>query len=424
MGKLGKLFGWNKRPVFWFYAVMVKILILPLLEKYLWLKNKLTKRAPHFKDWVFVLAVNRFLIYVFLILLALGVVTSNLLAYEGREDYGQKALINKIANVGEQDMVEDSNSIVNDYKVYSYQEESNFLDAGLAAEPSSQEDLSNQTAQLMIAPGGTAIIKPSSIEQGEANRRSISEYLVIDGDSIGKVAVKFGISVNTLLWANNLSFSSVIKPGQKLLVPPVSGVIHKVVKGDTVAKIAKQYNALEENIREFNQLDESSNLVVGTNLIVPGGRIVYTPKPRAYADNNASPTRNRNTVNDIQVSGTGSMSWPNGCYRITQYFKGWRHTGVDIACPWGTTVRAADGGRVIRVQYGRTGYGYNVIIDHGDGLQTLYGHLSEIDVEVGQYVYKGQAIAAEGSTGRSTGPHLHFEVRVGGVQVNPLRYVR
>lgn len=118
------------------------------------------------------------------------------------------------------------------------------------------------------------------------------------------------------------------------------------------------------------------------------------------------------------------MLWPIGCSRITQYFKGWIHTGVDIACPYGTAIVAAADGVVSRVQYLNYGYGYNVIIDHGGGKKTLYAHNSSISVVVGQSVSQGEVIAKEGSTGRSTGPHLHFEVIINGQKVNPLSYIR
>jgi len=183
-------------------------------------------------------------------------------------------------------------------------------------------------------------------------------------------------------------------------------VRHVIAKGDTIAKIAKKYDALEDKIIEFNGLEDSDSLVAGESLIIPDGRIIFTAKPSIYA--NPVPVQHKGTGSDVAISATGNMIWPNSCHNISQYFKGWRHTGVDIACPWGVDVHAADGGRVSRVQYGKTGYGYNIIIDHGGGKQTLYGHLSEILVDQGQYVSKGQVIGHEGSTGHSTGPHLHF----------------
>jgi murein DD-endopeptidase MepM/ murein hydrolase activator NlpD len=241
------------------------------------------------------------------------------------------------------------------------------------------------------------------------------------------VANSFGVSVNTILWANNLAFTSYIREGQKLIIPPTTGVLHKVAKGDTVSRIARLYSATEEAINSYNEL-EDGGLKAGETIIVPGGRIIYTPKPSqsgtAYSNQTGRSSSVKVNDSDIPVSSGGRMAWPSACQRISQYYRGWLHTGVDIACPWGTSVRAAESGVVTRVQYGKTGYGYNVIISHGGGKETLYGHLSKIMVSAGDRVEKGQIIANEGSTGRSTGPHLHFEIRINGSRVNPLSYIR
>ena len=411
---------------------LFKLLVLPSYGSYLKLKNKINKKTSSTKDVLLLFFTNRYLIHFIIFAVAVSVSISNVLAYESKENYGQHALIYKITGTAGAEEIEDTNTIADSPAVYNYQNNQGYLVGNLYTENQKRDEEvdNNKTQGDMSLTPDLAIQKPNLPDTHESAkaRNATEEYIVQDGDSIGRIAAKFGVSVNTLLWANNLSFSSYVKPGQKIIVPPVSGVIHKVVRGDTIAKIAQQYGADENTIREFNKLADTG-LIIGKNIIVPGGRVIYTTKPRAVPYNNVitrntRPAANADHDQDVIVSTGSRMSWPNGCHTITQYFKGWRHTGVDIACPWGTTVRAADAGRVVRVQYGRTGYGYNVIIDNGGGKQTLYGHLSRIDVEQGEYVEKGEAIAAEGSTGRSTGPHLHFEVRVGGVQVNPLSYIR
>ncbi|MBU1146219.1 peptidoglycan DD-metalloendopeptidase family protein [Patescibacteria group bacterium] len=259
---------------------------------------------------------------------------------------------------------------------------------------------------------------PSSIN--ESTRTKVIEYQVEGGDSIGTIAEKFGISVNTVLWSNNLTSRSTIRPGDKLVILPTSGVLHKVKSGDTVDKIAKYYSSESEKILSFNALPDASDIKIGEYLVVPDGKV---PPPAPIPQ---STIASRNTVNipssSIVPTG-GKLLWPNGCSRISQYF-GWRHTGVDIACPAGTSIRAADDGVVTRVQYINTGYGHNVMIDHGGGVVTLYGHMTKIYVEPGETVKRGQEIGLEGSTGRSTGPHLHFEVRINGKFYNPLNYIK
>lgn len=405
--------------------VFFKSVILPLYGRYLWLKSRLVKMAPKKKDRFLLIFTNRYLIHLLILLVGIGVATSNLLAYESKEDYGQNALVYKLAGISEAEIIEDNTTITDEAKVYNYQDQGTFIEGNSFSDiPNSDAD--NVFTDQATTQGDLALIKPDilSTTEAKATKGVVNEYIVMDGDTLSSIARKFGVSLNTVLWANNLSFSSYVKPGQKLLVPSVSGVIHQVVRGDTLSKIAQKYNVAVSIISEANGLSDES-LAVGNKLIIPGGQIIVTVKPRAVTTYvNQKPVAQPAVNIGEPISGTGRMIWPNGCYRITQYFKGWRHTGVDIACSWGTPLRAADSGRVVRVQYGRTGYGYNVIIDHGGGIQTLYGHMSSISVEQGEYVEQGQIIGNEGSTGRSTGPHVHFEVRINGLMVNPLSYIK
>lgn len=397
-------------------------IILPLYGRYIWLKSKAAKIAPEKKDRFLIIFTNRYLIHLLILLIGLGVAFSNILAYETKEDYGQNALIYKLAGVSDAAIIEDNNAVSVDAQAYNYQSEGIFVEGNSFAE-TGDSDSDNIFTDLATAQGDLALVKPDivSTEETKSSLASIRTYTVAEGDTISKIAAKFGVSVNTILWANNLSFSSYVKPGQTLSVPSISGVIYKVAKGDTISKIALKYGVAAAKITEANGLADEG-LVIGKNLVIPGGKIIETSKPRTAVA--ATPAKASASTNAAPVSGTGRMVWPNGCQRITQYYKGWRHTGVDIACPQGTALRAADSGRVTRVQYGRTGYGYNVMIDHGGGIVTLYGHMSSIGVSVGDYVERGQVIGAEGSTGRSTGPHLHFEVRINGAMVNPLSYIR
>lgn len=402
--------------------LIFKLVILPLYGRYLWLKSRLIKLAPQKSDRLLLIFTNRYLLHLLILLIGIGVATSNLLAYESREDYGQNALVYRLAGMSDVELIEDTNTITDEAKVYNYQDQGTFIQGNSFVDITNADE-DNILTEAATTQGDLALIKPDILNTSEAKSSigSIQEYTVAEGDTISRIAYKFGVSINTVLWANNLSFSSFVKPGQKLLVPTISGVIHKVAKGQTLSAIAKKYGIAATEIAKANGLSDES-LKVGKILIIPGGKIIETPRPRVVSQP-ARPVQ-ISTWDEAPISGTGRMIWPNGCQRITQYFKGWRHTGIDIACAWGTTLRAADSGRVARVQFARTGYGYNVIIDHGGGVQTLYGHMSRIDVEVGEYVEKGESIGAEGSTGRSTGPHCHFEVRVNGVQVNPLSYVR
>ena len=287
-----------------------------------------------------------------------------------------------------------------------------------------------------LAFGGSAVTKPIIIPGGLAvrpgmatpGRTAIALYEVKPGDVIGNIARSFGISVETILWANNLTARSLIRPGDILKVLPVDGVTHKVVRGDTILKLAKTYGAKAEDIVSFNNLKEDgTNIVVGGELIIPHGR--RAASTRAIAGQGQSPARS-NPLGKIvpppslSIPAGAGYVWPTAATIITQYF-GWRHTGLDIAGKIGTPVYAARAGEVVKSQCGwNGGYGCYVIIEHADGLRTLYAHNSQLYVSPGESVSQGQVISLMGSTGRSTGPHVHFEVRIGGRFANPLQYVR
>lgn len=252
-------------------------------------------------------------------------------------------------------------------------------------------------------------------------RDKVIEYEVQPGDTVSLIATKFDIDSDTIRWENNLASVNDIKPGQKLRILPVTGVAHKVTRGETVYSISKKYQADAQAIVDFpfNTFadNETFALEVGQTLIVPDGQI---PNQVLWSPNLAV---TRKTPDAGAVSATGQFVWPSSGM-ITQRFV-WYHKGTDIANSGFPPILAADSGKVLVAGWpDNSGYGNRIILDHGNGYQTLYGHLSRIYVTVGQTVKRGDVIGQEGSTGRSTGPHLHFEIRRGGVQVNPLEYLK
>jgi len=249
-------------------------------------------------------------------------------------------------------------------------------------------------------------------------RVKTEDYLVLQGDTISSIADKFGISINTILWENKLGAYSIIRPGDKLVILPTTGVSHKVKKGDTVEKLAKLYGVTTEEIKQFNNLADDVTLALEQIIIVPGGVPYSAPKPKTVQKLPVVPPQSL-----LPAPVGPGMLWPTSVRRITQYFS-WRHPGADIAGPVGTPIYAADDGVVTLVEKKRTGYGWQLMIDHGNGFKTRYGHNSKMLVSLGQRVSKGEVIALMGSTGRSTGPHLHFEVYAFGRRVNPFSYVK
>jgi len=276
------------------------------------------------------------------------------------------------------------------------------------------------------------VFKPQLVTTGTGGddslatvRKEIIYYTVQNGDTVSTISRRFGLTVNTILWANNLTSFSLIRPGDSLVILPYSGVLYTVKKGDTLAKIANIYDVELEKILSCNTLGNS--LSVGQKIVVPGAKKISTTvaATRTSSSNYTGISVIKDLIKNPGVKATGNkMAWPTVGTRITQYFS-WRHNGVDIGNKVGTPIYAADSGVVTIAQGGYNGgYGITILIDHGGGKKTRYGHLSKLFVKVGDEVAKGENIGAMGSTGRSTGPHLHFEVIINGGRYNPLNYIR
>lgn len=251
-------------------------------------------------------------------------------------------------------------------------------------------------------------------------RDGVITYTVQLDDTVLGIAEHFKLNPNTIVWANleDLSKPFVMEVGEILLIAPIDGVLHTVKEGDTVAKIAKLYKVTDEVIVGYapNELASADDaLTVGTILIVPDGD--RTPPEQLVA----APSARGGTGTSAPWRAAGFV-WPS-YGRLTQRFWLPAHPAIDIGAPTGTPVVAADGGTVITAGWSSVGYGNLVVIRHADGFGTLYAHLSSIDVSPGDAVARGQRIGAIGSTGRSTGPHLHFEIQVGGRSYNPLVYL-
>lgn len=231
----------------------------------------------------------------------------------------------------------------------------------------------------------------------------IAEYTVQPGDLLSFIASDYGVSVDSIIWANNLVNANSIKPDQVLRIPPVSGIIHKVKNGDTVASIAKKYGVTADKILSFNSRKENQSLDIDEELIVPDGQIksVITAKPGTKS----VPAQRFSYLPDL---GDYFMIPTQG--RTSQGIHG--RNGIDKANSCGTPVYAAADGSattVDNVGY-NGGFGKFIKLAHPNGTETLYSHASKLLITAGQIVAKGQLIALMGSTGRSTGCHLHFEV--------------
>jgi murein DD-endopeptidase MepM/ murein hydrolase activator NlpD len=348
---------------------------------------------------------------------------------------GHKTLVYQLVGPGDQDFSLEEIS-ANPTNITTAKQTDSWKQGAVSTQPITTALTDNTTTQTditSIGANGMAVNKPTIIPGASlpgttvtTGRSEMVSHTVQPGDTIGVIAEKYNISVATILWANDLSVRSYIRPGDELKILPVSGLIHKVSKGDTLLKIASLYDTETEKIIKYNKLkNDGSDIIVGEELLIPDGvkpRPVstYTPPVQKY-------TQLSNVVapppSVAAPAGSGYL-WPTSVRYISQYY-GWRHTGLDIAGPVGTPLYASKSGKVIMSQCGYNGgYGCYIIIDHGGGVQTLYGHASKLYVSVGDQVVQGETIAAMGSTGRSTGPHIHFEVRINGSRMNPLKYIR
>jgi len=240
--------------------------------------------------------------------------------------------------------------------------------------------------------------------EDQAGSDQISIYVVREGDNLSQIASMFNVSVNTIVWSNDIARGSKIVPGQNLVILPISGVKYEVKKGDTVKSIAKKLNGDADEIIKFNDLPASGQLAEGQTIIVPNGEIA--PVLAAKSDLKSSPVRGANGP-----SYAGYYIRPIVGGRKSQGLHG--YNGVDLADSCGAPVMASASGDVIINREGgwNGGYGNYVVISHSNGTQTLYSHLSSSIVSAGWHVVKGQVIGYIGSTGKSTGCHLHFEVR-------------
>ena len=239
-----------------------------------------------------------------------------------------------------------------------------------------------------------------------ATRPAVITYTVRSGDTVSGIAKRFGLTVDTLRWSNpSLERNpDYLRPGTDLAILPVRGVYHQVISGDTVEKIAARYGVALEDIVNYrlNHLSADDSLEPGRWVIVPhGSKTLIRPMPAPDWDY--------------------LFAWPIVGY-ITQGYKS-QHKAIDIGAPYSSKVYAVRAGTVIRAGWARTGYGYTVVVDHGDGYKTLYSHLKGTWVSTGQRVTRGQLIGEVGSTGKSSGPHIHFEIRVDDERVDPLEFL-
>lgn len=285
-----------------------------------------------------------------------------------------------------------------------------------------------ETSEDVIQPSlyGTSFYTQQAEEVRQYRGGEVISHYVAEGETLGTIAERYGLSIDTILWENNLDEKTALKPGQELRILPVDGVRHKVARGETIYSIGKKYGLEASEVQKvvdypFNEFlnDETFSLAVGQTLVVPDG--VKPEEKKTVAPRTSRSLAQ--TPDAGTVAAQGSFVWP-ASGSISQGYK-FYHKALDISNRGAGNILAADSGSVVVAGWiDNSGYGNRVMIDHGNGFVTLYAHLSGIQVKEGQRVNRGDVIGQMGSTGRSTGTHLHFEIRQGGSLLNPNDYLK
>lgn len=240
----------------------------------------------------------------------------------------------------------------------------------------------------------------------------ISVYTVRSGDTLSDIAKMFDVTVNTIIWANDIK-GRAIHPGDMLIILPVTGLRHTVLKGETLASVAKKFKGDAAEIASYNEISGDS-LVVGSVVIIPNGEaIAVAVNSPSKATSSIPKTGRTSRLHDAGGPDLSSdYTWPVDGGVLTQGLHG--YNAVDIGAPKGTSIVASAGGTVIIAKNNGAwngGYGNYIVIQHPNGTQTLYAHASSIEVSPGDQVEQGQTIGGVGRTGEATGYHLHFEIR-------------
>ena len=270
-------------------------------------------------------------------------------------------------------------------------------------------------------------------------RLEIVKYTVLEGDTVFGIAEKFGLAPETVLWGNYyilLDDPHGLKPGQELNILPVNGTYHEWQQGEGLNGISEYYGVKPEDIINYpsNNLDVATvgdfsnpNIAPGTWLIVPGGRreFVSWSAPLGVTRENPAYARVLGPGACDPISGGavgfGTFIWPSNDHYLSgfDYTPSANHWGIDLAGNEGEGVYATDAGVVVYAGWNNYGYGNMILIDHGGGFQSLYAHLSGLNVGCGQSVGQGDVIGAIGNTGNSSGSHLHFEIMTSSYKINP-----
>ncbi len=440
---------------------LIRFVFLPIYTVVVLLNIRLERVVVSARGLFFFLFTNRYIFHAALLIVSLATIGSQLATPSASaSNAGQNSLLYNLVTQGQDESVEEILYIETSHG------HTNYLGAGtIQALPDIDFDYDTDTLADLTIPGSVALMPHSDFPTDEpgaedpgsaiavAPRTQTEQYTVQSGDTVATIARRFGVNVGTVIWANNLSRSAAIKPGEILRIPVASGVFHTVKRGETLSQVAKKYGVEVTAITQANT--GLQTLSLGQEIFIPGGTplttavapvsqptatrtpassIVRADIPLAKIKNKAvdiyqelrvseQDSRAKPEDKEETVKKTTRLLWPTDLRVINQYY-GWSHTGIDIDGDYANAIYASEAGVVNQAGWNNGGYGLQIVIDHENGFRTRYAHASKLFVKAGDTVKRGQVIAMVGTTGRSTGTHLHFEVYVNGKRTNPLSYIR
>ncbi len=421
------------------FRLLFKFLFFKIIIKLYYLSFKLKKYQFKGKPLNFIFSQKAMHFLAILLVVSISIFSINARTQASfdpermRESIMAKAVISDLDLLGQEELVKET---ADEFSFSQSGQIINYISDSHIKRPKNYLGLEEKTSKTLINGEdreSLALNRPQQIDlsyqydeiKPEATtaivRTEIVEYEIKSGDTVSSIAQKFGLKTNTILWANNLSSFSLIRPGNNLKILPTDGVLHTVKRGENLSYLAQRYNVSSQEIANYNNV-RADSLAINQDLIIPGASRLRAPAPTPTRSPTPTVSPSPTPTPTPAPSVSGKMVWPTEGHRITQYFS-WRHNGLDVANKTGTPIYAAEAGVIEYVGWS-TGYGNNILIDHGGGKKTRYAHMSRMFVSAGQSVGRGAHIAAMGSTGWSTGPHLHFEVIVNGVRQNPLNYLR
>ncbi len=402
------------------------------------------------RGFFFLIFTNKYVFHAVLVTLSLATIFAYAQSTEASTtDPGQGSILYALASPSQDVVVQEEvlrNDVLSQRVGYLGRETIQAIpDIDFGYEPETVADLA-VPGSIAQQPGLPAT--PNEPEEPDTpvlvQRTKTELYTVREGDVVGSIARRFGVDAATIIAANRLTRQASIKPGDTLKIPAVSGVLHLVKKGDTIAKLAKTYRTDADKIVTMNDLNERP-LTPGEEIVIPDGIqpvVVVTRPPTSTLRPNVPSTNIPNKSLDqyqelidtrtdtrpkpsdaVAPAASTKLLWPTSQHSITQYY-GWNHTGVDLDGDYVDPIYASADGVVETAGWNSGGYGLQIVIDHQNGLKTRYAHSSKMFVKVGDAVKKGEVIAMVGTTGRSTGTHLHYEVYSNGKRQNPLKYIK